>query len=516
MTSSLSRFAHKISKNSQVQQAARYLLSVFFSVVLAASICAQSARNNTSGSSGPVEQDISQVNAQLALSSADYQVTAGDIYSLYYMAGTIRVEYTIPVDSTYRIRVSNLGIINAAGKTFNQLKSQVETIVTNNYPMSGVQFVLIQPAVFSVFLRGEVTNSVELKAWALSRLSGLIEGHITPYASLRDVSIQSSGGQVRAYDVFAAQRDGDLSQDPYLRPGDVVIVNRLERAVTVLGAVERPGTYQLKENENLREVIERYGNGFTPIADRTRLELVRMVNSSETSGNKIFLGEQDVLANYALENYDRITVPEITKLQPVMFVEGAVGPLGETDTLSASPTASTRLVVQFNRGENYASLVRRNSGWFSAVSDTMNAYIIRGGEHIPLNLNPMLYDAEYHSEIFIEENDTLIVPFRQYFVTVAGAVSVPGRYPYIPDREWDYYIALAGGFVPGRNTLNAVKITDISGKKLKKSDVITPETVITASTNDFLFYFNQYAPVVTTALTVITTFLSLQAYLATR
>jgi protein involved in polysaccharide export with SLBB domain len=88
-------------------------------------------------------------------------------------------------------------------------------------------------------------------------------------------------------------------------------------------------------------------------------------------------------------------------------------------------------------------------------------------------------------------------------VTVAGSVKVPGRYPYIPDRDWEYYIALAGGFVPTENSWEKVIITDINGKKLKKTDAITPETTITAPTNAFLYYFNQYAPVITTLLTII-------------
>jgi hypothetical protein len=254
------------------------------------------------------------------------------------------------------------------------------------------------------------------------------------------------------------------------------------------------------------------------VADKTRLELVRLVNSLSASGDKIFLSEGDAAGNYPLQNYDVITVSEITKLQPVMFVEGAVNDTGlKADAAlnaGASPTVSTRLVVPFNRGENYASLIRRNGGWFSAVSDTKNAYIIRGEEYIPVNLNPILYDAEYRSEFFIEENDTLLIPFRQYFVTVAGAVVLPGRYPYIPDRGWDYYIALAGGFVPGRNSMQSVTITDIAGKKQNKSAPITPETVITADTNAFLFYFNQYAPVVMTTLSLITTGISI--YMTTR
>jgi protein involved in polysaccharide export with SLBB domain len=448
-------------------------------------------------------------NAQLALSTADYRVTSGDVYTLAYMAAGQKVEYSVAVDSTYRIRVSNLGVIDASGKTYGQLKTQVETIVSNNYPLSGVQFVLTQPAVFVVTVRGEVKEAAEVSAGALSRLSSVLGDRLTAYSSIRDIEVLSAGGQSRVFDLYQARRTGDLMQDPYLRPGDAVIVKRAARQVTLSGAVERPGTYQLLEGENLKELIETYGSGFTVRADRTRVDLLRVVGSGAPSGDKIFLSEDDFAGNYELADQDGVTVPERTALRPVIFVEGAVGTGAEANPAAAT-RAADRLVVPFNPGENYAALIRRNQSWFSAVSDTKNAYIIRGDEHIAINLNPMLYDSSYRSEIEIAENDTLIIPFRQYFVTVAGAVMAPGRYPYIPDREWDYYIALAGGFRPGQNAFQAVSIRDMTGKRMKKSDVITPETIITAQTNDGLYYFNQYAPVFMTTLSIITTYLTLQ------
>jgi hypothetical protein len=205
----------------------------------------------------------------------------------------------------------------------------------------------------------------------------------------------------------------------------------------------------------------------------------------------------------------------------VLFVEGAVVALEEKDTASkiskaaasvpTVPTASTRLVVPFNKGEYYASIVRRNSKWFSAVSDTQNAYIIRGDSRIPINLNPLLYDETYRDEVPVEDNDTLVIPFRQYFVTVAGAVVIPGRYPYIPDRDWEYYIALAGGFIPERNKRESITIRDIAGSRLNKTDGITPETVITARTNHGLYYFGRYAPLITTMLSIVGTTVSVIA-----
>jgi protein involved in polysaccharide export with SLBB domain len=343
--------------------------------------------------------------------------------------------------------------------------------------------------------------------WALARLSSLLAEDLTGYSSLRDITVISSSGQSRTYDLFKAQRDGDLSQDPYLRPGDTVRVNRIERLVTIAGAVERPGTYQLLEGEHLRELLSRYASNLTPVADPSRMEMVRHLGSKTDSGDKVYLSGRDITNNYELHHLDVVTVPSITELMPVMFVEGAV--LGEDALLeSADHNAANRIAVQFNQGENYASLVQRNRAWFTAISDTLNAYIIREEERIPLNINPMLYDSSYRSRYFVERNDVLIIPFRQYFVTVAGAVALPGRYPYIPDRGWDYYVALAGGFVRERNSWEAVVIKDISGRRMQKADPVTPETTITARTNAGLYYFNRYAPVVTTLLSIVTTFIS--------
>jgi protein involved in polysaccharide export with SLBB domain len=349
-----------------------------------------------------------------------------------------------------------------------------------------------------------VKGPVEATAWALTRLSSALGTSPTDYASFRDIRIRAAGGQIRTYDLFKARRLGDLSQDPYLRPGDTIILSRAPRQVTLEGAVERPGHYQLLPVEELQELVENYGSGFTTAADRSRLELARLVNSVHASGDKLNLSPEDYAQNYPLEDSDVITVPAITNLRPVLFVEGAIG-----TSAAASPTAASRQVVAFNQGDDYAALIRRNSGWFTAVSDTRNAYIIRGDRQIPLNLNPVLYDANYRVELLVESNDTLVIPFRQYFVTVAGAVYAPGRYPYIPDRTWDYYIALAGGFIPEKNASEAVTIRDISGQPLKKTDYISPEAIITAKSNNFLYYFGIYAPIIATTLSLISASLAL-------
>jgi protein involved in polysaccharide export with SLBB domain len=429
------------------------------------STAAQNPATQTSAAQALLQSAQSQnltdavLRLQLALSAPDYRVTAGDVYTLAYSpgvssSGTVTtVQIPITIDTSYRVRVSNMGIANSDGKTYQQLKRQVEAIVLENYPLSPVEFTMIRPASFVVYVKGEVRTAQSMEAWALTRLSDaltrtvatssigggggiLTEGMIltgmsqqnfqtssilTDFASTRDITILSSNGTKRTYDLFKATRDGDLSQNPYLRPGDIITVGRVQRRVTIGGAVERPGTYQLLEGENLNELIVKYGGGLTRFADKANSEILRY-----TPDNTIIkLTEKDFDDTFELLDYDNVTIRPTTNM------------------------------------------------------------------YVAITENPLITN----------------------YVTVSGSVRMPGRYPHAADRNWEYYIGLAGGFIKTENSFSSVTITDLDGKRLTKKSVIRPETVITANTNNFLYYFNQYAPPITAVLSVITAFLSIQTYL---
>ena len=448
-------------------------------------------------------------DAQLAMSESSYPVTAGDVYTLAFAAGETSVSYSIPVDSTYKIRIANLGVIDCKNLTYLQLKNIVTGIVQKNYPMGGVQFVLTSPATFRVTITGEVVKTVQKNAWALTRLSTFIKESFTDYSSSRNIKIISESGEEKTYDLFLADRKGDLSQNPYLRPGDKIVVNRITRRVALNGAVERPGVYELLDGENLKKLIDYYGNGLKSLADLSRIELYRSVTGNHDSGEKLYLNEQSYVDDFKLICYDEIRISTFEDLKPVVFVEGAV--TNTNTNTNTNLVASTKIAMRFNNGEDYAFFVRNNKDMFTAVSDLENAYILRGSETIPVDLSKMLYDATYYSKIEIKYNDRLIVPFKQFFVTVSGAVYSPGRYPYIPDRTWDYYVGLAGGFIKEKNTMDAVTIIDLNGKKHKKTEFILPEMTIDAKANSGLYYFNQYAPVITTILSAVSTSISVLA-----
>ena len=140
-------------------------LSIFMLVFLTGKTFSQKQDNQSKEKSLKEFKEIT-ANAQLAMSVPNYPVTAGDVYTLAFLAGSSPVTYSIPVDTSYKIRVANLGVISCAGLTYPQLKAQVEQVVNKNYPLSGVQFSLTAPAVFLVSITGEVKEASEEKAWA--------------------------------------------------------------------------------------------------------------------------------------------------------------------------------------------------------------------------------------------------------------------------------------------------------------------------------------------------------------
>lgn len=752
---------------------------IFFSFLMIFSFCLFAQEDELKAT------DSLENSAQLAMTEANYMVTAGDVYQLIFNANGNAINYTVIVDTTYKIRVANLAVLDVRGKTFSSLKKQVEEIVMKNYPFSGVQFVLTQPAVFNVVVQGEVIKTKEVRAWGLSRLSSVLENNLTDYSSTRKIQVTSADGKTRTYDLFQATRFGKLSQNPYMRPGDVITIGRYDRKVTVNGQVERPGTYELLQGENLKTLISYYGGGLTEFADTTRVTLVRNHGGEEKAGNFSYLSKSDIDSDFALNNgdiisissltdllpsvivegiievndtnnaeegvklekptdtsysvsvkfhkgenyatfvrritgiytqysdlensyferngekialnirmfldkadlkseynvdasdriiipyrqylskiiidgevksvveenawplrrlssiiadnltpysstrnvivtsidgsvrsydlfkasrfgaidqnpyilsgeritvgrmerrvnisgeverpgtyellegeniqslinyygsgftefadisrieitrlidgnnnsnigrilylseddlnndyelylYDSVTIPSLKEMKPVAFIEGAIY---VSDGVALE--ASNRKEIRITEGMNYATFIRDNKSLFGATSDLQNAYIIRGDKNIPINLFEYLYDVSFYSEEEVKPYDILMIPFRQYFVTVSGAVHNPGRYPYIPDRKYDYYVGLAGGFIRSQNVHEAVIIRNINGKRMSKNDFITPETNIEAKTNSFGFFFNQYAPIVTTILSILTSALSIVAIFTT-
>jgi polysaccharide export outer membrane protein len=149
-------------------------------------------------------------------------------------------------------------------------------------------------------------------------------------------------------------------------------------------------------------------------------------------------------------------------------------------------------------------LDRRDQIYPSA--DLGHAYLARRNpdEVIPVDVERLLFAYTPQDDIVLRAYDHLIIPFRRFSVAVTGAVRLPGVYPYVPNKTFQYYLDLAGGIDPERGRIGSVKVFDRTGRQLPSDAMLDPEGKVYAPYS-FSFYFFKYFPIVASASLAVLT-----------
>lgn len=442
--------------------------------------------------------------ALIAMTSPDYPVTPGDVYELLYSYSS---EYSIEIGTMpaiitndYTLNLAIFGKINVRGLTFNELKAKVESLVADSINGSNPQFFLKSPGAFMVAVKGEVKTAGKLPAWGLASLLETIKPVLKKTSSMRNVKVISASGNEKTYDLFAATKFGEFDQNPRVSPGDTIIISQVKKGIEVKGEVMDAGQYQILESDTLNDVIHTYCGGLTPIADKGRVKFTRIVQGRTNSVKTFFvdLNEIDTEA-YEVHHLDQIEVFSIKESLPIIFLEGPFKENTKSATIAPIP---------FAEGEVISALMQMVKEEINIpLADLENSYIVRKGQLaiMPVNLEDLLYRYSGTGEIELQDGDRIVIPMRQYFVIVTGAVGQPNGIPYVPNKTWEYYVDLCGGFHPQRHSGTAVTITDRYGNKKSKVAIIEPEDRIYAPYNNPVNTFKEIAPVVTITLGVILT-----------
>lgn len=484
---------------------------------------------------------------RLATSNEDYPVTPGDIYGLKYQQGDTTVTVALLVEGDYSINLGVFGKKDASGMTFAQLKRSAEKAISTGYPRSMPSLTISSLGVFSVHVVGETLHADYVTAWGFSRVSDTIKDLRSPSSSLRNVEVVSRSGNSRKYDLFKAMRLGSASEDPFVKPGDTVILHRRERSVEIAGEVYRPGVYDLLPGEQLGELLASYGDGLTTRADASRSRIERMSGDQPTVEyvNLASASANDVV----LRNGDVVTIPPKTANLPAVIFEGAVIPPGVATTPAGAATGGTppggpsaaalpgetapgggmreesgtntalqynRFIHPFTEGETLSDALRAVKGSLAPLADLAAAFVVRDGRTDPIyiDMRALVTSSASPADLRLQANDRIIIPPFSSFVSVHGAVFAPGSFPYRAGLPVWYYVSLAGGVDPERNSSGQVIVTDPQGKTRKSSEPPRAGDFIFVSNNDFFYNLNKYAPTITLVATLVATTITVLSFLS--
>jgi protein involved in polysaccharide export with SLBB domain len=229
-----------------------------------------------------------------------------------------------------------------------------------------------------------------------------------------------------------------------LQSGDILVVDPMVIKATIVGPVQKPGSYELPAGARVTDLLAK-AEGFQPTADLSNVTLVRKEGSRSIDLLQLFLDaklENDV----ELQDGDVLLVPAARKV----WVVGAVQRPGAIDfqpRLSVIDAISAAGGVR-NLDEADLSAVRLVSGEETRVLNLESAF---KGATVPL--------------LPVKPGDVIIVPERAK-AYVFGAVARPGAVRVKGDDNALTAISEAGGPIPDARLDRAVMVRLVDGKPI--------------------------------------------------
>lgn len=410
---------------------------------------------------------------------SDYQMTPGDEFTLFINLGvntdlnrSIISEYKVYLTRDYNLTIPFLGKINVKNMELQELQNHVITRISSMMPTEYVNFILTDPAQFNVFIYGGVNAPGMILANPLVRVVdalGMAKG-FKQNASYRKVNLQR-GEKTILLDISRYYSFADFDSNPTLQPGDRIFVPPADLIITLSGAVEYPGVYELVEGETLSDLLNLAGL-FKPGANLHALEIVRL---DETGKSFILQTPYSPGNPFRLKNGDTVNVRYASENREMVTIEGAVfGSRISGNSPLVAPVAPKRIEIPYFPGISLLTILDMVGGP-TPYARTAESYLTKKGstENIPVPVKELWEKRNLALDFELSPGDYICIPIENLTIFVTGMVANPGAFPYRSDHKiWDY-ILLAGGIDENRGSLSDIYTIDEKGIKNR----IDPETI---------------------------------------
>ena len=225
--------------------------------------------------------------------------------------------------------------------------------------------------------------------------------------------------------------------------------------VFIDGEINSPGSYNLKDNMSLGDLIMEAG-GVPNDLFKYRAEIARIdtnnINrnvfaetmSLDIDFNELIQFSDENLNNklaFKLSAYDHITIrPDpLFVLQRKVQITGAVNYPG--------------IYILKSPNETLSSIISRSGGLKKSAFKEASL-LIRDEKRVQIDLEKILKKKSSKFDIAMIPGDKIVVSTRPNMIQILGEVNSPGYYKYLPNRRVNDAISQAGGFSDNANESN--------------------------------------------------------------
>jgi len=240
--------------------------------------------------------------------------------------------------------------------------------------------------------------------------------------------------------------DLELQNEDILRVYSKVIFNQF-KTVSIKGIINTPGSYELKENMTVKDLILEAG-GVSSDIYKYRVDIARInpKNKNENEFSKIFTynmnndfsvfnigNKQKLDSKIILSPFDQVTI----RPDPFFYEQRNV----TIDGLVYYPGEYALTGPE----EKVSDLIER-AGGLRPEAYPLASSLIRNGQKVNLSFTQIIKNPRSKSNFSLFSGDSIIIGSRTNLVSIEGEVNSPGNYQYIKGNRLKDYIDIAGGY----------------------------------------------------------------------
>lgn len=334
------------------------------------------------------------------------------------------------------------------------------------------------------------------------------------------------GSDTLYFDLQRFQSRGDLTQNPYIKQGDIINIPFVDYQNYIFGGIKNAGSYEFKYGDTLEDLITLSG-GLKKVNIDTKAKIIHSSNFN-IEPSYVNLNESNTIK---LKPEDQIMIPydKYIKSDKMIKITGEVKYPGiypfSNSVMELIKTAGgltdyadTNKIRIYNAsiGEvtdlEFDRILLKNG---MNVSVTENAYAKARIRSQKGYIEVKLKDLKKHGKLILT-NDAIHVPTYYSYIEVIGAVNNPGRYPFIKGKKSSYYIDQSGGIIKERSSKKyLIKSSTGQKKKLKNNQLIDNTDIIFISEKEDYQKWAITKEVITAFSQIITAIVVIQRILET-
>lgn len=342
------------------------------------------------------------------------------------------------------IVVDQYGPLSVGGFTLAQADRLIRQEVGAMYESSTVRVSVGQTRSIMINVMGEVNvpGTYHLSAFSTVFHALYAASGVTDLGTLRNIKVYRSGKELATVDVYDYILNGQLTGDIKLRDNDVIIVGPYENIVTADGCIKRPMKYEMKQGENVKQLL-RYAGGFAANAYTDAVRVMRS-NGKRSTAYNVTASEGGA---FLLANGDIVTVDQHQdRFENIVEVRGAAFRPGiyhigqNVNTIRQLIEAADGLTE--TAVGNHALMYRMNED--------------RTHSLIPIDIfgiqNGTVADFALESEdiLYIPSNEEAL---QKRTVEIQGEVMNPGTFEYADNETLEDLVLQAGGLLESASSM---------------------------------------------------------------